>query len=575
MSNLKIKSLGLYSTVLGLLVTLSVGCKDKTHEEFCAQYNNDKATCIATTTKHKDGGTCKYENDKCVPVPGTPLHHVNSSTNTQTQNQNTKACEKLSETECMDSKDCMFDITNKSCGDAATKGLCANIQVPTTCGDDASCEWDGTVCKDKVGPPPPPPPATKTVNVFSVIQASKKMMRDDEPVNKVVVTGNKEWAYFSSNDNTKFTAFNVESADKMAANIKDPLKWTDTTVEALNTGLGDADGAVATAALNGNNRILRLEASQKGAVVSLVGPVGAQQGVFYMEGNDFKAAWKNDAGVGRDIDPTMIVDATTVLHGMVMTKTTGEQFMMLCSVFAANHFRCRTGGADLNGTADIKVRLNQTVDQAGAPLDLLPFHVPGFLVSYEGIVAIKDDQIGVAQNFPKAHDDDKDTGSVAWTLRGANTANYMVSAVAAVGNKVAIGLHKNDLVAHTGGVVFFDPTAKFGKQVTPPKGNYWNDVDVIGLTVDANGSLWAVTPKSIIKVGNNTKPEMIIDKNFMMAQQFTRNYDQETEGATRFDGDMDKCDDITSAIFVGPHMMVATANDGLYFMMSKTEVVKQ
>lgn len=576
MSKLKITAPGLYSMVFGLLLTFTLGCGDKKKEvDSCA--TESKEDCAKA--KQKDGASCKWDNGKCVAEKKATLLQEDATT-----------CQKLDANACLASRDCTFDADKNACNDAAVKNACVNIQSKEVCDKDTTCGgWDGKVCKDKAQgnnpnnpnqPNQPNQPTTekKSVKVFTVKQILPAHIASPR-VDKVAVSGDKNWAYFVSNNNARLTTFNMEGADKVAANIKAGTKWN--TKANLETGLADEDEDIATANLTGGNVILSIQATQKGAVISTQrNNNDGHRGAAYLEGADYKAAWKNDGNAARDVEN--IANLNQPFFGVVLSKASGEQYM---SVFgpAGGVWSGMTNNVDLNTAAEPKVRLDIAIERGahdalfhGRPGvdDLMapgaPLSAPGYLVDVRGITVLPEGlgkivaAEGDAPNLgcAKLKADTLDLRSDLWQIAKGKDNNY-VSSVVAVNGVLYIGLGSKE-GGYRGGVAVFNPALELGKRTTAPHGS-WHKVNVVHLTVDKEGNVWAVTPKGLIKVKPDTTQDGKIDKALVDAQQFTDEFDTETDNTQRFFGMMPSFDQVSSAEWVGDHLMITTLNEGAWF----------
>jgi hypothetical protein len=557
MSKLKIRPLGLYSIVFGILIGFNVGC-GKTGNEYCKQWDNKPTECEGKETSDT---ICTYDtaNKKCI-AKAKAIH----------QEIEEKGCVELGAEACKKSKDC--DFSHNKCTDAKTKGICANIQEAKACNDDPLCTIDPTtkLCTDKkdktITPPPPSPAKKKSVALFSIMQPASKCGMNNNTIEKMAISGNGQWVYFSSKTKAKnnhLNIFNMESPEKMAKNMMDRSKWTHN--DTLETGLDDK--SVAQAKLEGNNMIIDMRATQKGAVVSMAGSE-KNMGVAYLEGDTFKAAWKNHE---RDMKGGMPGE----VHGMVMAKSSGEEFMTVYSVVEGEVKKVLTSAINLNRKKAPVGMLDLEMTRKKNGFKSMLINKGGFLVDAEGIMMLND-KVGMKHEMPELESTEVDFGSGTWSIHGVNPAtfpNIAVSAVAEANGMLYIALRKDG--KHTGGVAMFNSKGPFTKQcrgVDPA----WHNISVLDLTVDADKAVWAVTADQVMKLGDKAKPEgTVMSKKFMMENQYSQDADKGTDKNMRFMGDMDCCDDMTGAQWVGPHMIITTANNGVFFMIHQAAEVME
>lgn len=123
-----------FAVITACLITMGANCPGCNMSKDCEAFNNKRELC-------KKDKRCFYNN-------ATNICH-------QRPEGHLAGCYDIEdEIPCKESKDCTYDPVAQVCLEAATRGMCSNIQVAEACNADANCAWDAAIssCKEKVVP---------------------------------------------------------------------------------------------------------------------------------------------------------------------------------------------------------------------------------------------------------------------------------------------------------------------------------------------------------------------------------------------------------------------------------------
>ena len=472
-------------------------------------------------------------NIGCGRTEGNPHFHENPASE----------CSKIVDQDtCMADKNCWYE--NNTCKEALKKNSCVNIQTKALCDKDQSCKgWDdqNNKCLEK---DPKVPAPDKQVSVYTLEKIT------DTPMNFMTVSGNQEWAYFSANNKL------------MAMNIKQQIISNLT----LETGLPDISAG--TANMTGSTQIKDMKPTHKGILISL-GINNSHRGIALLEGTTYKAAWRHDSATERDVIK-LTPDDQQDYYGVVMTKTSGEEYLAMFAQVGPGIFRGFTNNVNTKKIPPIHTQLSLSVAGDTKEFASVPLSVPGFLVDSTGVMPVDDTQIGAEAKITSV-DEKSALSSNQFKFLGSDIANNNISSVLLAGDMLYIGL-KSDGTKDTGGVAVYDTRKKL--TVNPHKN--WNKKSVVALTMHPDGSVWAVTQNSIIKLevtDKSVKQELVFDNTTVAANIFTQDYDKETTKTTRFSEAM-VFNKIAGAHWVGNNLVVCS-QDGVFIWKHDIKILKK
>lgn len=307
-----------------------------------------------------------------------------------------------------------------------------------------------------------------------------------------------------------------------AANLSDPAKWTNIPVNVAIPGFDDTipgKAKLATASM-----VVGIKATAKGALVARVaGASSPDNGVGYLEGTDWKAAWNNNGSGLLVLTGTHVVFTdkpkltTSDVAGVpllatgVLTKN-GEEYPLL---FKKDYKYGVTGAVTLNapnkklsgwlaftrnaaraGGADLAFSSNPFVAMLGED---------ALVVDTAEIRVLKKNDIGSDASVGTL---DVSASAAAWNVGGDTNNDVSAVHASADGKKVFIALKTGKNAVKTGGVIVYNVTAgavpKFemvgvSKDKKDVKAKSWLNTSVVALANNGD-NVYAVTATGLIKV---------------------------------------------------------------------------
>lgn len=395
---------------------------------------------------------------------------------------------------------------------------------------------------------------TKDVDVMTVGKVAKSadFINADE-VDRVVVSGDGNWAYFTATKGATLHAANIGGAKDFAKNIADKTKWAKIGVKTA----GD-DGVPGDAKLDGADpKFTKLVPTKAGVLVSQSSS-DDKNGAALILGKDYKVAW-----FGTDANTVNITNpgaADRAITAHVLTKSTGEEYVYLFvdGRFTANTINAAIG-ADGSG---VKVKLANELSRNTAAFNAVPEFISAgvanknYIVNQQGIHAIVDTELGATKAAAVAAGE---FVPAKWELV-ATSANNKVTSLAVSGDFLFIGLNSDGAgAANEGGVAVFNHKTNTAVAMTGK--NDWKAVAVKALAKDSTGKVWAVTAKGLIEAKSDGTPGSKIDAASVKKDGY--------------EGESFPADHITGAAFVGKNMIVTTSDAGVYTVAAGKKQVKE
>lgn len=537
--------------------------KDKTPK--CSVATVNVGTCLAVQTQagcDTHATDCRWSNtlNKCFAKADVQQAE----------------CAAKSDADCKNSKFCTFDngkAIKCNAADAAIAGSCKAIQDVTTCNADAACHQDTTdnKCKEKSTF------TAKTVTIYTVTRiATGAGGVADAKVDSVVVSGDQNWVYFSSDAGKKLTTFNADGAANFVANAADASKWSNMpNLEGFAT-----PGLLGKANLDGGKKILRMTSANKGAVVSIEAN-NDNNGIVYYEGNTATLAFKAINGTATHMrDPG--ANSRKVYGGIFMNSMRQEYL----NAYIDTLFRASTNNNDLATLAVTPAALDKNFRYDTALATSVPYMISGtdtggvthgFFVSKDGISTIREADFGKDKDSSAVGAPGTVTNADQWMMAPL-TPNNNVTSVEFSNGLLYIGLNGGG-TTDTGGPVVYDPSGT-GSVTAPGKAD-WDKKDIVDLAKGSDGKVWAVLKDELVEIKRNGSKGYVLNKTkFAAYDDFsTKNYDTLTatgtyaasasNAATFPDG----TSAFTGAKWLGNHLMITTDADSVYFMTAETRAV--
>ena len=385
---------------------------------------------------------------------------------------------------------------------------------------------------------------TKDVDVMTVGKVAKSadFINADE-VDRVVVSGDGNWAYFTATKGATLHAANIGGAKDFAKNIADKAKWA--TVQYKTTGLGGV--AAGKADLTDANKVTFVSPTTDGALVSVTATTTANNGVAYFKGKTVTFAWGSHAThLGN-------ITAGNALVGYAVKKDNVD----VPYVFDKSSFVGVTHGK--LEAAKFTFAVNRATNVFAAVPVLAYDDKNAYAVDVQGIAIMAKTSIGTAADFSNAQKATAHVGSAAWK-QDAGQDNETVNGVVAVNGNVYIALSSDGATDHTGGVAVYNVATPGTKA---PAGKSWNKVNVIGFAVDGT-KVYAVTARGLIEVNAAGT-----------AVEAGAKIDQASAKKDGYEGESFPADHITGAAFVGKNMIVTTSDAGVYTVAAGKKQVKE
>lgn len=384
---------------------------------------------------------------------------------------------------------------------------------------------------------------TKDVDVMTVGKLAKSadFINADE-VDRVVVSGDGNWAYFTATKGATLHAANIGGAKDFAKNIADKGKWA--TVQYKATGLG---GTAGKAELTDANKVTFVSPTTDGALVSVTAATTDHNGVAYFKGKTVTFAWGSSATDLGKITPK------NELFGFAVKIDNAD----IPYVFDAATFIGTTHGKLEAAKLDLKV------SRGTHPFTSVPMLAyddkNAYAVAVEGLSTMAKASIGTKADFSDVEKATPKVGSALWK-QDAGVNNESVNGVVAVNGNVYIALGSNGATDHTGGVAVYNVATPGTKA---PAGKSWNKVNVIGFAVDGT-KVYAVTAKGLVEVNAAGA-----------AVEAGAKIDQASAKKDGYEGESFPADHITGAAFVGKNMIVTTSDAGVYTVAATKKQVKE
>lgn len=298
-------------------------------------------------------------------------------------------------------------------------------------------------------------------------------------IDEVAVSGNGNWFYFTSNGKAELHAADLSGK---FVDIANDAKWE--KIGLGDTGLADTVGkkkmAAAVIALN-------MASTKEGVLVGRSTNVNgttdnAANGIAYLKGKAWEAAWINDAGTNIDgLTATEPVFAGVVVSG---NNELPVAFNKKTDNFGALDERVTLAAPAVMIDRTLKPHTNPVFTTAGAVIPhVVMVGTDAFIVDQVGVHKLLAAGIAAGANKvtqAQVQAATPNSGSDAWKQTAA-VANIAVNDVVAANGKVYIAL--NGGAANTGGYVVFDPA---GPSVKAPDNTDFNNKAVLGFAVEGN-----------------------------------------------------------------------------------------
>lgn len=402
--------------------------------------------------------------------------------------------------------------------------------------------------------------SNKTIQSYEWKQV-KSMATNFKPtadkINHVAASKNSKYFYAIADDGNELFAADLSAK---FSDISNDNKWA-------SVGLDDSglDGTAGQATLEAATMARALVPTELGVLVERDASAGNDDnGVGYLAGTTWTAAWSHE-GTAHLASADLSQTRNQINAGLI-TKA-GVEYPVLFSDYQNSGFFL--GSTVAIGAAKANIVLDNNDNLFTSRPKLVMAGPNALLVNSYGVHTLLDASIDPTNLTWKTSENpvtERNTGNLgsdSWMFQGAVGQNSNVTSLAVAGNKLFIGLGSSGGENETGGVAVYDFVTPANSKAPAAA---WDQYDVLALTVDPAGKVWAVSKKGLMLANPDGSQGGLMKTTTVPA------YDSVVNNGNYDKTPLLPADNISDACFVGNNLVISTTDQGLIYRLAPVAV---